>query len=348
MNRTLVVSLGSLLAGLCATARAQANVCGGNSCAGTSTTITYTGTGDGLEVTSSGYGVYATSSGSNAAGVYGSGTGTTNCYGVWGEGTNNAGVYGHSDTYDGVHGVSLGSTHNGVTGINIQGGMGVYGEAAGNTAVYGTTTGAGASGVVGYNTTTSSGGNGVYGQADGGYGVSGYDSNGGIGVIGECSGTGCWAGYFSGLVYINGTTYGSSDACLNKNITPVAGAIDQLLQLKGVTFDWKEPEKHADATGTQIGFIAQDVEKVFPNWVRTGQDGFKTLTVGQIEALEVESIRTLKAENEELRTRVNALETNRRPLISGLTAEGTLFGFGFVAMAGAFVVSRRRRDEKYS
>jgi hypothetical protein len=59
----------------------------------------------------------------------------------------------------------------------------------------------------------------------------------------------------------------------------------------------------------------------------------------------VDSIRTLKTENDELRARVNALEANRRPVISGLTAEGGLFGIGFVTMAGAFVVSRRKRSE---
>jgi hypothetical protein len=46
-----------------------------------------------------------------------------------------------------------------------------------------------------------------------------------------------------------------------------------------------------------------------------------------------------------LEGRLKALGANRRPLISGLTAEGGLFGVGFVTMASAFVVSRRKRSE---
>jgi len=175
--------------------------------------------------------------------------------------------------------------------------------------------------------------------------VTGVNTGGGNGIYGQSTGGSGYAGYFVNNVYINGSVYPPSDARLKKDITPLSGPIEQLLKLKGVTFEWREPEKHNDATGKQIGFIAQDVEKVFPGWVRTDKDGYKALSVSQIEALEVESIRALKAENDDLRARVEALEANRRPLISGLTAEGTLFGIGFVTMAGAFVVSRRKRSE---
>jgi hypothetical protein len=174
-------------------------------------------------------------------------------------------------------------------------------------------------------------------------GVAGVNNGSGPGVYGSSS-TG-YAGYFINNVYINGSVYPPSDARLKKDITPLSGAIEQLLKLKGVTYEWREPEKHNNATGKQIGFIAQDVEKVFPNWVRTNDDGYKVLSVSQIEALEVESIRVLKAKNDDLEARLAALEANRRPLISGLTAEAGLFGIGFVTMAGAFVVSRRKRSD---
>ena len=45
----------------------------------------------------------------------------------------------------------------------------------------------------------------------------------------------------------------SSDARLKKNIRVIPGALDKILQLRGVTFEWKEPEKHANRTGMQIG-----------------------------------------------------------------------------------------------
>ncbi len=144
---------------------------------------------------------------------------------------------------------------------------------------------------------------------------------------------------FPGNVYASGSVTQNSDARLKKNVKPMVGAMDQLLQLKGVTFQWIDPAKHGDQTGIQRGFIAQDVEKVFPDWVGVDRDGFKTLSVQQVEALEVESIRTLKAQNEALEARLKVPESAYRPLLSGLTAESTVFGFGLVAMAGAFVVS---------
>jgi hypothetical protein len=68
--------------------------------------------------------------------------------------------------------------------------------------------------------------------------------------------------------------------------------------------------------------------------------------VDAISARELkERVDKADAQNETLEERIKALEANRRPLISGLTAEGTLFGFGLITMAGAFVVTRRRRSE---
>jgi hypothetical protein len=91
--------------------------------------------------------------------------------------------------------------------------------------------------------------------------------------------------------------------------------------------------------------VAQDVERVLPEWVRTDERGYKVISIpGQgLEALTVESVQELKRDNDELRERVRALEAGRRPLISGL-GEGGL-GLGLVAIAGAFVFPRRRRSK---
>jgi hypothetical protein len=69
-------------------------------------------------------------------------------------------------------------------------------------------------------------------------------------------------------------------------------------------------------TGVYMGMIAQDVEKVFPEWVKTDINGYKTLGFIGFEALTTEAVRELKAENNELKAknielelRVKALET---------------------------------------
>jgi len=53
--------------------------------------------------------------------------------------------------------------------------------------------------------------------------------------------------------------------------------------LQGVNFEWVNPEEHGGDYSLQGGFIAQDVEKMFPGWIKktevTGAD--KNLIPGQ-------------------------------------------------------------------
>lgn len=115
----------------------------------------------------------------------------------------------------------------------------------------------------------------------------------------------------NGNLRINGTARkpgggswtNSCDQRLKKNIQPVNNALKRLLGLRGMTFEWKEPEQYGNLVGKQIGLLAQDVEKVFPDWVGTGPDGFKEVTIRGFEALTIEAMRELKKEIEELRSR---------------------------------------------
>ena len=78
----------------------------------------------------------------------------------------------------------------------------------------------------------------------------------------------------------------------------------------------------------------------------TADDGrkYKTLDLRQVEALEVESIRYLKAQNDALRARVEALEANRRPVTSYNPNWG--IGMAGLVIGGAVFLGRRKRDEK--
>jgi hypothetical protein len=90
----------------------------------------------------------------------------------------------------------------------------------------------------------------------------------------------------------------ASDERLKRNIRPLAGALDKLLSLHGVNFEYKEPEKIGELSGERTGLIAQEVEKVFPDWVETAPDGYKRVTVRGLEALVVEALRQLRAEKD--------------------------------------------------
>lgn len=64
----------------------------------------------------------------------------------------------------------------------------------------------------------------------------------------------------------NSSNHGiTSDERLKTNITNITGSINKIKQLQGVTFDWKS------TTSGSIGFIAQEVEKIFPELIMTSK-----------------------------------------------------------------------------
>jgi len=86
-----------------------------------------------------------------------------------------------------------------------------------------------------------------------------------------------------------------------------------------VTYDYNRPELREGYAGTRRGWIAQEVEQVFPEWVTEASDGMKMLTPVGFNALTVEALRELrsekdaaveklKAENAELKARLEKLE----------------------------------------
>jgi hypothetical protein len=103
-----------------------------------------------------------------------------------------------------------------------------------------------------------------------------------------------------------------SDISLKQNIQPLDDALEQLLRLRGVRFEWKDPRSMGNLTGPQIGLIAQEVEKVFPEWVSTRGDGLKNLTVSGFEALAVEAFRSLQNQIQALQAHIEALEARQR------------------------------------
>lgn len=83
-----------------------------------------------------------------------------------------------------------------------------------------------------------------------------------------------------------------------KNIGPrISNALDKLLQINGVNYTWKDVSY---GSGPQIGVGAQTVEKVFPELVQTGIDGYKSVDYQRLTAPIIEALRELKADNDNL------------------------------------------------
>jgi hypothetical protein len=109
-----------------------------------------------------------------------------------------------------------------------------------------------------------------------------------------------------------------SDRRLKKNIRPIEDSLDRLLQLKGVTYQWIDPDSQGGMDGTYTGMIAQDVQQVFPEWVAAKPDGFLTLTPIGFEGLVVEALRDLRAEKDaeidELQSQISDLQSANQSL----------------------------------
>jgi len=90
----------------------------------------------------------------------------------------------------------------------------------------------------------------------------------------------------------------ASDRRVKRDITDIDSSLDKLLRLRGVNFFWKDPAEHGDDTNIQAGFIAQEVEEVFPEWVSGDESGLLMFNPIGYEAYVIEAIRELKTETD--------------------------------------------------
>ncbi|MBI4699745.1 MAG: tail fiber domain-containing protein [Deltaproteobacteria bacterium] len=114
-----------------------------------------------------------------------------------------------------------------------------------------------------------------------------------------------------------------SDARLKRDIAPIEGALDTVVQLRGVSYRWKDPDKDAEY-GRTMGLVAQDVEKVVPQWVKTDADGMKRVEPVGIDAVLIEAIKALKARNDALEARPERIERSCVAAGTGRTARASV------------------------
>ena len=134
--------------------------------------------------------------------------------------------------------------------------------------------------------------------------------------------------YVGGNIVYTGNLTKSSDARLKKEINTINGALDKVLQLRGVTYYWKNREEMATAKGEnpdsltydygdnlQIGVIAQELEEVLPELVCTDSQGFKSVDYVGIAPILIEAIKeqqeqieTLKSDKAEMQSQIDELK----------------------------------------
>ena len=73
--------------------------------------------------------------------------------------------------------------------------------------------------------------------------------------------------YSDGDVWTSDDSYLSSDSTLKENIVDATSKLEDLKKLKVRNFNWKESHHPEKSKKKQLGFIAQEVEEVFPGLV---------------------------------------------------------------------------------
>lgn len=270
------------------------------------------------------------------AGVYG--TGGQN--GVYGHSGNNAasGVYGdNSGSGPGVAGYNSKSGGSGwlgaamtpsppgsltpyAVGASVTGNYGVYAVAheppGGPGACYGvyatedgtvdyTAVGITRAGVEG----TSVNNTGVIATSAHGYGLY---ASGSIGILAMGQGN-APAGRFEGNldvignVMYTGSLVHDSDERYKTGIAGIGGALETVMALRGVSYEYRADEfrdKRFPA-GTQLGFIAQEVEGVLPELVHKDKNGYRSLDYTQVIPVLVEAVKAQQTQIADT-TRINA------------------------------------------
>ncbi len=95
-----------------------------------------------------------------------------------------------------------------------------------------------------------------------------------------------------------------SDARYKQNIVTLTNALSNVLQLRGVTYDMKKEFKAKGfGNGQQIGVIAQEVEKIYPQLVNTGADGYKGVDYSKFTPLLIEAIKEQQQQIETLKSK---------------------------------------------
>ena len=87
-------------------------------------------------------------------------------------------------------------------------------------------------------------------------------------------------------------TTNTSDLAFKENVNEISNALKKILDLKGVTYQWKD--RTAGGDDIRFGFIAQEVEKVEPNLVFTNKvDNYKGIHIDGIISLLVEAVKEI-------------------------------------------------------
>ena len=107
--------------------------------------------------------------------------------------------------------------------------------------------------------------------------------------------------YINSDLYVNGSIFNPSDAILKKDIQSISREkTNNLLNLNAVSYKLKEDLNAKE----HFGFVAQEIEKFYPELVKNSEMGYKTVNYIELIPILVSKIQDLNKEIQELKEKV--------------------------------------------
>ena len=107
--------------------------------------------------------------------------------------------------------------------------------------------------------------------------------------------------YINSDLYVNGSIFNPSDANLKKDINVISREKrDSLIELNPVSFKFKDDVNAKE----HYGFIAQEIEKLYPELVKNSEMGYKTVNYIELIPILVSKIQEMDKEIKELKEKL--------------------------------------------
>jgi hypothetical protein len=134
-------------------------------------------------------------------------------------------------------------------------------------------------------------------------GESGFTFNGTTAYINGALGVGTSTPTTTGLIRATNdiVAYYSSDERLKENKEIIQDPLYKLSSISGYEFDWIPKKGIHENEGRDIGVIAQEIERIFPQLVQTRDNGYKAVKYEKLVPVLIEAIKALKSEVDILR-----------------------------------------------
>jgi len=102
--------------------------------------------------------------------------------------------------------------------------------------------------------------------------------------------------------------FNTSDERLKDNIETIANPLEKINKLKGVRYEWNSQQDTYPVGNKDSGIIAQDVQVVLPELVRTNSNGYLGVRHDRLVGLLIEGIKEQQQQIDELKQEVEKLK----------------------------------------